>query len=80
MKVFAEQLVETEVDRICDICGASVLIEVNGYKYEECAELAVAWGYGSKSDGKAYHIDLCENCFNVAFYALEEHRQTMKNG
>ena len=35
MKIFAERLVETEVDRLCDVCNKSVQIDVNGYKYEE---------------------------------------------
>ena len=52
MKIFAERLVETEVDRLCDVCNKSVQIDVNGYKYEECAELIAEWGYGSKNDGK----------------------------
>lgn len=77
MKILAEKLVESVVDRLCDVCNESVQIDLNGYKYEECAELAVEWGYGSKEDGKKYHIDLCENCFNVALCALKEHQKSV---
>jgi hypothetical protein len=75
MKIFAERLVETEVDRLCDVCNKSVQIDVNGYKYEECAELIAEWGYGSKNDGKKYRFDLCESCFKVALYALKKHKK-----
>jgi hypothetical protein len=35
MKVFAEKLVNTEVDRNCDVCGESVMVECGGHKYAE---------------------------------------------
>lgn len=77
MKIFAERLVETEVDRLCDVCNESVQIDVNGYKYEECAELIAEWGYGSKEDGNKYQIDLCQDCFRFALNALKAHRSTI---
>ncbi|MDO6842084.1 hypothetical protein Q4602_21615 [Paraglaciecola chathamensis] len=77
MKILAERLVETEVDRLCDVCNESVQIDVNGYKYEECAELIAEWGYGSREDGNKYQIDLCQDCFKVALYALEKHQKNL---
>jgi hypothetical protein len=76
MKVYAEKLVETLVDKICDVCEQSVMIEVNEHKYEECGELKASFGYGSKEDGKAYQLDLCESCFKTALYALRDQRRT----
>ena len=76
MKVYAEKLVETLVDKICDVCEQSVMIEVNKHKYEECGELKASFGYGSKEDGKVYQLDLCESCFKTALYALRDQRRT----
>ena len=44
MKVYAEKLVETVVDKICDVCEQSVMVEVNEHKYEECGELKASFG------------------------------------
>ena len=77
MKILAEKMVETVVDRICDVCNGSVMVEVNNEKYEECGELTACWGYGSKNDGTAYHLDLCERCFTVALLALKDHRRSL---
>ena len=76
MKVYEEKLVETVVDKVCDVCEQSVMIEVNEHKYEECGELKASFGYGSKEDGKVYQLDLCENCFKIALYALRDQRTT----
>ncbi len=76
MKVYAEKLVKTVVDKICDVCEQSVMIEVNKHKYEECGELKASFGYGSKEDGKLYQLDLCESCFKTALYALRDKRRT----
>ena len=73
MKVYAEKLVETMVDKICDVCEESVLIEG---KYEESGTLGASFGYGSKEDGNVYHLDLCEKCFKTALYALRDERRT----
>lgn len=75
MKVFAEKLVNTEVDRNCDVCGESVMVECGGHKYAEFGELSASFGYGSTEDGKVYHLDLCESCFKTALYALRDHRR-----
>lgn len=76
MKVYAEKLVETVVDKICDVCEQSVMIVVNDHKYEESGELKASFGYGSKEDGKVYQLDLCESCFKIALYALRDNRRT----
>ncbi len=73
MKVYAEKLVETMVDKIGDVCEESVLIEG---KYEESGTLSASFGYGSKEDGNVYHLDLCEKCFKTALYALRDERRT----
>tara|TARA_R110002167_G_scaffold183239_1_gene383670 strand:+ start:82 stop:513 length:432 start_codon:yes stop_codon:yes gene_type:complete len=75
MKVYAEKLVETLVDKICDVCEQSVMIEVNKHKYEECGELKASFGYGSIEDGKVYQLDLCESCFKTALCALRDQRK-----
>lgn len=76
MKHYQMQLDNTVVDRVCDVCGSSVMIEVNGYKFEEVGVLKATWGYGSKEDGRSYHLDLCENCFKLAVAALKEYRRS----
>jgi hypothetical protein len=73
VKVYAEKLVETMVDKICDVCEESVLIDG---KYEESGTLSASFGYGSKEDGNVYHLDLCEKCFKTALYALRDERRT----
>ena len=77
MKIYGMQLVETVTDRICDVCGDSVIKDVNGHKYSESGELKAQWGYGSKEDGVCYQLDLCEDCFKVALLALKDHRRTL---
>ena len=75
MRIIEDKVVATVVDRVCDVCNESVMIEVNDYKYEECGELKAQWGYGSKEDGNTYHLDLCESCFKIALFALRDHRR-----
>lgn len=77
MKIKADKVVATVVDRVCDVCNESVMIEVNDYRYGECGELKGRWGYGSKEDGNTYHLDLCESCFKVALLALRDHRRVI---
>ncbi len=77
MKIYGKQVAVTVVDRACDVCGQSVMVDVNGHKYEEAGELQAHWGYGSKEDGIFYHLDLCENCFKVALAALKDHRRSI---
>ncbi|MFB2681170.1 hypothetical protein [Shewanella mangrovisoli] len=76
MKFYEKQLVNTVLDRVCDVCGNSVMIDVNGHKYQEVGELKAHWGYGSKEDGTAYHLDLCEACFRYAVSSLRELRRS----
>jgi len=77
MKVYAERVVETVVDRVCDVCNVSVMNKIGEHKYEECGELKANWGYGSKNDGKSYHLDLCESCFQKALFSLRDHRRSI---
>ena len=76
MKIFAERLVETVVDRVCDVCKESVMTGVGDGRVEEYGELKAQWGYSSKEDGNTYHLDLCESCFKVALFALKDHRRS----
>ncbi|MEZ9709300.1 hypothetical protein AB4254_11530 [Vibrio breoganii] len=77
MKVFREQLVSTEVDRVCDVCDKSVSVEFNGIKTQEFGELKAEFGVGSNGqDGKAYHIDLCEACFMMTVAAVKGQRRS----
>lgn len=77
MKVFQDKVVNTEVDRICDVCNESVSVEINGMRFIERGELKASFGYGSNDDGKVYHLDLCETCFKIALNTLKEHRKTL---
>ncbi len=76
MKIHEKRLVETVVDRVCDVCNKSVMTDASGEQHEECGVLKADWGYGSKQDGDSYHLDLCVNCFKVALLALKEHRRS----
>jgi hypothetical protein len=71
VKVYAEKIVETMVDNICDVCEESVLIVGD---HEETGSLSASFGYGSKEDGNVYHLDLCERCFKEALFALRDKR------
>jgi hypothetical protein len=74
MKIYAERIVETMVDKICDVCDESVVIE------EECEEsgtLSASFRYGSKEDGNVYNLDLCEACFKTALFALKDQRRAI---
>lgn len=74
MKAYTEKIVETMVDKICDVCEESVVIEG---KYEETGTLSASFGYGSKEDGNVYHLDLCEKCFKTALLALRDKRKSI---
>ncbi|MCQ1061312.1 hypothetical protein LRP52_48040 [Photobacterium sp. ZSDE20] len=58
MKIYGLKQVEVVVDRRCDVCGASVLIDCDGARVEEVGELTASWSYGSKNDGISHHLDL----------------------
>ena len=77
MKIREKRLVETVIDRVCDVCRQSVLIEINSDRFEECAELSADWGYGSGQDGNSYRLDLCENCFDSVITTLKARRETI---
>lgn len=77
MKIFEERIVETVVDRVCDVCKESVMTDVDEGRVEEFGELKAKWGYGSKEDGNTYHLDLCESCFKVAIFALKDHKRSL---
>jgi hypothetical protein len=76
MKIMQKKLMLTLVDRTCDICGQSEMINVGDHTFEELGELKATWGYGSKQDGKVFQLDLCERCFAVALEALRNHKNS----
>jgi hypothetical protein len=73
MKIFAEKV----VNRVCDVCNESMMIDAGSDKVEECGELKAQWGYGSKEDVNTYHLDLCKSCFKVALFALKHHKRSL---
>jgi hypothetical protein len=75
MKIIDKQSTEIVEDRVCDVCNESLMVNINGEKFDEHGELKAAWGYGSKQHGKCYHLDLCENCFTIALLALRDQRR-----
>ncbi len=77
MKIFEERIVETAVDRVCDVCKESVMTDVDDGQVEEFGELKAKWGYGSKEGENTYHLDLCESCFKVAIFALKDHKRSL---
>ncbi|NOH51169.1 hypothetical protein F0262_24475 [Vibrio rotiferianus] len=68
-----KKTIEVVVERCCDVCGSSVMVELNDLKLEEAGKLTPNWGGGSKMDGITHHLDMCESCFQVALSALKEH-------
>ena len=48
MKVYGRKTIEVVVDRHCDICGASVMVDSNGVQLEEVGELTANWEGGAK--------------------------------
>ncbi len=69
MKVYAEKIVDTMVDMICDVCEESVVIEGN---YEETVTLSASFLYGSDQFGNVYHLDLfC--LFFTSYASLQIH-------
>jgi hypothetical protein len=76
MKVFGKRMVDVEVDRTCDVCNQSVMVECNGQKILEMGELRASFSYGSKQDGASYQFDLCESCFMDVVVNLKERLNT----
>ena len=56
---------------LCNCCGRELKLE-NGYLKEGCFTADTQFGYFSKKDGKIYHFDLCEECFDkmIAGFAV----------
>lgn len=56
---------------ICNQCGRELKVE-NGYLKEGCFTADADFGYFSQKDGKNYHFDLCEECFDqmIARFAV----------
>lgn len=78
MKILDEKDISVVIDRTCDVCNESIMTYVTGNKYEECGELHAEWVDGANDqDGNTYHLDLCQNCFNVALLALIDHRRAI---
>ena len=48
---------------LCNQCGRELKVE-NGYLKEGCFTAEANFGYFSQKDGKNFHFDLCEECFD----------------
>ena len=44
---------------ICDGCGRTI------GPHEDYLAIDKTWGYGSRKDGQATRLDLCEDCFDA---------------
>lgn len=69
MKIFKDSSGKTVVDRVCDVCKESVITDLG--------ELKANWGDGLQKGGSKYHLDLCQNCFKVALFALKDHQRNL---
>jgi hypothetical protein len=74
VEVYSEKIVEAMVDKFCDVCEESVIVEG---KYKESGTLSASFGYGSKENGNIYHLEMCEKCFKEALFALRDKRRAM---
>lgn len=75
MRIFKEEITKVLDDVSCDCCGKSTTnYESVGPDY---AALESCWGYGSKSDGSRFEVDLCESCFNDVINLLKEKRKSI---
>lgn len=56
---------------LCNQCGRELRVE-DGYLREGCFTADTVFGYFSKKDGKNYHFDLCEECYDrlIARFAV----------
>lgn len=43
MKIIDKQSTEIVEDRVCDVCNESLMVNINGEKFEEHGELKAAW-------------------------------------
>jgi hypothetical protein len=60
MKLYKKVYVKREDKVYCDVCDKLCTDENFGSEY---AVLEALWGYASKSDGKRFDIQICEDCF-----------------
>lgn len=64
MKIMTTKEVEVIADIQCDVCHKSTTPHMNPNLYNpQFGALTAKWGYGSKHDGTAYEVHLCEECF-----------------
>ncbi|MCF5903232.1 hypothetical protein ACTG1T_15570 [Aeromonas veronii] len=64
MKIMTTKEVEVIADIQCDVCHKSTTPNMNPNFYNpQFGSLTAKWGYGSKHDGTAYEVHLCEECF-----------------
>ena len=64
MKIMTTKEVQVIADIQCDVCHKSTTPHMNPNLYNpQFGALTAKWGYGSKNDGAAYEVHLCEECF-----------------
>jgi len=73
VKIMTKQEVDVVSDIRCDVCEESCS-PVEGYG-PQVGTLSATWGYGSRHDGDAYEVHLCESCFFQALASLQEQRR-----
>ena len=77
MKIMTTKEVEVIADIQCDVCHKSTIPHMNPNLYNpQFGALTAKWGYGSKHDGTAYEVHLCEECF---FTVLSQIKNMRKN-
>ncbi|PWW34578.1 hypothetical protein DFO83_111105 [Idiomarina loihiensis] len=80
MKKADYKSVKVVTDITCDVCGVSVVPEIqktyheNLKDFDEFAVLHATYGYGSNHDGDSFHFDLCETCFGELVDRIKELR------
>lgn len=72
MKTYKNKTVKAHDKTFCDCCGKQCTDDF--YNDHENATLEAVWGYNSRSDGKKFELELCEDCFYETIRFLKEKR------
>ena len=76
MKIMTTKEVEVIADIQCDACHKSTTPHMNQNLYNpQFGALTAKWGYGSKRDGTAYEVHLCEECFFTVLSQIKNMRR-----
>lgn len=72
MKTFKNKTVKAHDKTFCDCCGKQCTDDF--YNEHEHGTLEAVFGYNSRSDGKKFQIELCEDCFYQTIQFLKDNR------